>query len=193
LTAKEKNEYAEKNIALVHHMANKFRNSGHQYDDLVGIGMVGFTKALNTYEKGKNTKVSTYALSCIRNEILHFLRKENKHLKNTTSAEKVIYKHSEGRELFLLDVLSDETEQIEEKIISKENISELLEEISKLPEREQKIINHRFGLGGRKILKQREVGKMLDMTQANVSKLESAIIEKLLKALKEKEIEKYVE
>lgn len=192
LTEEEKNKFAEENIKLVHYVANKFRDTGHQYDDLVGIGMVGFTKALNSYQKDKTAKISTYAIFCIRNEILHFLRRENKHLANNISAEATLYENSEGKTMSLLDILSEEVET-ESDIIFEETKTELMEEIAKLPEKEQEIIQYRFGLGGRRVLKQREIGNLLGMTQANVSKLESGILEKLAIAMEKRGIRDYLD
>lgn len=179
-------------MELVHYVANKFRNSGHQYDDILGIGMVGFTKALNTYKKDKNAKVSTYSIACITNEILHFLRSEKKHLQNDVSAEEVIYEHSEGKALTLIDILSEDDEETETSIVDSENINELRNAIKELPLREQEIIKYRFEMDGRKRLTQGDIGLLFNMTQANVSKLESNIKEKLLEKLKNKNIENYI-
>lgn len=53
LTPEEKNKLAEENFNIIHYVAKGFSNTGIQHDELVGIGSVGYTKALNTYSKKK--------------------------------------------------------------------------------------------------------------------------------------------
>jgi len=189
LTAQEKNKIAEENFNLVHSAANSFSSSGIPHDELVGIGSVGYVKALNTYDDKKGTKFSTYAMYCIRNEILHFLRKENKHTKNTILSETVLFNDGEGHALTIEDTLSADMSNealVEDLILFKEDLSILMDAVKKLPEREQKIIIYRYGLNGGKVFTQTEVGEKLNMSQANVSKLEAGILEKLKKELKGK-------
>ena len=47
-------------------------------EDLISIGTIGLIKAVNTFCPDKNIKLATYASRCIENEILMFLRKNNK-------------------------------------------------------------------------------------------------------------------
>lgn len=188
LTAQEKNVIAEENFNLLYYVANKFSNTGIPYDDLIGIGTIGYTKALNTYDLKKGAKFSTYAINCIRNEILHFLRKEKKHIQNTVLSGNSLYTDSEGNSLAIEDTISTNTnnETIEDKILLKEDIEILMETIKRLPEREQFIIKNRYGLLGKQTLTQNKLAEKLGMSQANISKLEQSIIKKLFRLLKGK-------
>ena len=189
LTAQEKNKMAEENFNLIHYVANSFKTTGIPYDELVGVGTVGYTKALNSYNTEKGAKFSTYAVYCIKNEILHFLRKEKKHTDNTVLSSNPLYIDGEGNSLAIDDTLSNEMNDevmLEDLILFKEDLKILMEAVEKLPERERIIIINRYGLNGGEVLTQTKVGEMLGMSQANVSKLESGIIEKLLKELKGK-------
>ena len=47
-------------------------------EDLISIGTIGLIKAVNSYDSGKNIKLATYASRCIENEILMYLRRNNK-------------------------------------------------------------------------------------------------------------------
>ena len=68
----------ERNLRLVVYIARKFENSGVGIEDLVSIGTIGLIKAVNTFDPGKKIKLATYASRCIENEILMYLRRNNK-------------------------------------------------------------------------------------------------------------------
>lgn len=68
----------EHNLRLVVYIAKKFENTGVGVEDLISIGTIGLIKAINTYNKEKNIKLATYASRCIENEILMYLRRNNK-------------------------------------------------------------------------------------------------------------------
>lgn len=182
LTSKEKNILAEENMKLVYFVVNKFVNTGISREELTSIGLVGYTKALNTYNTEKKAKFSTYAVTCIKNEILYFLRKEKKHRDNSILSGNLINEDDEGNLLSLEDILTNEMNDeisIENATLLKEDIEILRDAIKKLSERDQFIIINRFGLNGGKILTQTKVGERLGMSQANVSKLENNIVKRL--------------
>lgn len=193
LTPEEKNTIAEENFNLIHYVANSFSTTGIPHDELVSIGTVGYTKALNNYDKDSEAKFSTYAVTCIRNEILHFLRKEKKHTENTILSGTYLFTDKDGNALTVDDTLSNEMKNkindevyVEDLILFKEDLAILMEAIKKLPKREQMIVINRYGLNGGKVLTQVQIGNKLGMSQANVSKLEQGILEKLAKELKGK-------
>ena len=68
----------ERNLRLVVYIAKKFENTGIGIEDLISIGTIGLMKGVNTFNSDKNIKLATYASRCIENEILMFLRKNNK-------------------------------------------------------------------------------------------------------------------
>src|SRR5690554_6260626 len=68
----------ERNLRLVVYIARKFENTGIGVEDLISIGTIGLIKAVNTFDPQKNIKLATYASRCIENEILMFLRRNNK-------------------------------------------------------------------------------------------------------------------
>jgi len=189
LTPEEKNKLAEENFNIIHYVAKSFSNTGLGHDELVSIGSVGFVKALNTYSEKKGAKFSTYAIICVKNEILHFLRREKKHVDNTVLSGNVMYSDGEGGVLTIEDTLSNKMNDeafVEDVILLNEDIEILMNAIRKLPKRDQFIIINRYGIGGRKVMTQEEIGKTLGMSQANVSKLEQNIIKELNSLLKGK-------
>jgi len=68
----------ERNLRLVVYIARKFENTGIGIEDLVSIGTIGLIKAVNTFDPGKKIKLATYASRCIENEILMYLRRNNR-------------------------------------------------------------------------------------------------------------------
>ena len=68
----------EHNLRLVVYIAKKFDNTGVGVEDLISIGTIGLIKAINTFNPTKNIKLATYASRCIENEILMYLRRNNK-------------------------------------------------------------------------------------------------------------------
>jgi RNA polymerase sporulation-specific sigma factor len=71
----------EHNLRLVVYIAKKFDNTGVGVEDLISIGTIGLIKSVNTYNPDKNIKLATYASRCIENEILMYLRRNNKRLR----------------------------------------------------------------------------------------------------------------
>ena len=63
------------NIRLVlYEVTNKFQNVDYDKKDLVSIGNIGLLKAINTYDLSKGFEFATYAIKCINNEIVTFLK-----------------------------------------------------------------------------------------------------------------------
>ena len=68
----------EHNLRLVVYLAKKFENTGICVEDLISIGTIGLIKGINTFNPSKKIKLATYASRCIENEILMYLRRNNK-------------------------------------------------------------------------------------------------------------------
>lgn len=189
LTEAERNQIAEENYALVFYVVKMFRNSGVSYDELVSIASLGYAKALSAFDTEREVKFSTYAINCIRNEILFFLRKEKKHMQNSVSLNTVLAVDKNGNNLSIEDIVSSEDtgqKSLEEKVTLKEDMETLLEALDCLTEKERYIIIHRYGLYSEKIKTQKDIANDIGMSQANVSKMEKNILEKLQKVLKNK-------
>ena len=107
-----------------------------------------------------------------------FLRK-NKRRKGEISFEDSLSFDSEGNELHLEDVLGTEgdivTKGLEEEVEKKL----LYEEIEKLNDRDKKIMILRYGLYGNKEMTQKDVAKLLGISQSYISRIEKKVIRKL--------------
>lgn len=166
------------NLRLVVFIAKKFQSTKINIEDLISIGSMGLIKGVQTFNPEKNIKLATYASRCIENEILMFLRK-NQRAKQEYSLDEVLSIDSEGNEMVLADVLwSEETESLE-KLTNEEDIENLYKAISKLNKREKEIIIMRFGLFGHEEMTQKEVADALGISQSYISRLEKRIFEKM--------------
>lgn len=190
LEMEEKDILAAKNIPLIHSIVKKFANTGIEYSELLSTGYVGYAKALDTYQKGKNVKFSTYAYRCIKNEILYFLRREKRHKDNDVSLYKPISTDKNGNVMTVDSTISnvDMGERtVEEDVEMSETVKILLEIIdTNLNENEAYIIKNRYGLGNIKPKTQKEIADEINMSQANVSKLEKGINDKIKKIMSSK-------
>ena len=90
----------EHNLRLVVYIAKKFDNTGIGVEDLISIGTIGLIKSINTYNPDKNIKLATYASRCIENEILMYLRRNNK-TKMEVSIDEPLNVDWDGNELLL--------------------------------------------------------------------------------------------
>lgn len=189
LTEEERNIYTEKNLGLVNHVAKKFSNTGIDEEELVGIALEGYVKALNKYRKNKKTKFTTYAYRCMFNEILAFLRKEKKWTDNVTSINAPIGTDKNGNVLDLEKVLKeDSAKELDEVVISKDIDALILESLNVLSDIERYITIHRFGIGGKEEKTQKAIATELDISQAYVSKLEKDCLLKIKKYIQEEDL-----
>ena len=166
------------NLRLVVYIAKKFENSGVNIEDLISIGTIGLIKAVNTFSPEKNIKLATYASRCIENEILMHLRKIASQ-KMEVSLDEPLNTDWDGNELMLADVLGSEVDELTREIEEDDEKKVLLQMIEKLPPREKKIIDMRFGLGEKEELTQKEVADQMGISQSYISRLEKRIIKKL--------------
>ena len=166
----------ERNLRLVVYISRKFENTGIDVEDLISIGTIGLIKAVNTFKLNKNIKLATYASRCIENEILMYLRKNNKK-KIEISFDEPLNVDWDGNELLLSDVLGTENDEIY-KIIEEEIDKDLLVmALDRLSDREKQIMELRFGLTSRgRERTQKEVADMLGISQSYISRLEKKII-----------------
>lgn len=174
----------EHNLRLVVYIAKKFDNTGVGVEDLISIGTIGLIKSINTFNPDKNIKLATYASRCIENEILMYLRRNNK-TKLEVSIDEPLNVDWDGNELLLSDILGTEEDVIYRDIENEVERKLLLKAIRKLTEREQTIINLRFGLGtpdGNEMT-QKEVAQLLGISQSYISRLEKKIMKRLRKEL----------
>ena len=170
----------EHNLRLVVYIAKKFDNTGVGVEDLISIGTIGLIKAINTFDPGKNIKLATYASRCIENEILMYLRRNNK-TRMEVSIDEPLNVDWDGNELLLSDILGTEEDTIYRDLEQEVEKKLLVKALGRLSGREQTIIKMRFGIGmpDGEEKTQKEVADMLGISQSYISRLEKKIMQRL--------------
>ena len=174
-----RDELIEHNLRLVVYIAQRFDNTGVGVEDLISIGTIGLIKAINTFNPTRKIKLATYASRCIENEILMYLRRNNK-TRMEVSIDEPLNVDWDGNELLLSDILGTDKDlehEVECTLLGKA--------IEKLSPREQTIIRLRYGLQSDdgKEKTQKEVADLLGISQSYISRLEKRIMKRLKKEI----------
>jgi RNA polymerase sporulation-specific sigma factor len=168
----------ERNLRLVVYIARKFENTGVGIEDLVSIGTIGLIKAVNTFDPEKRIKLATYASKCIENEILMYLRRNQK-TKLEVSFDEPLNVDWDGNELLLSDVYGTETNVTYKDLEDEVDRSLLRMALTRLSHKERRIVELRYGLCDGRLRTQKEVADSLGISQSYISRLEKRIFQRL--------------
>ena len=177
-----RNELILRNMRLVAHVAKKYQSREDELEDLISIGTIGLIKAISTYKEAYGSRLATYAVRCIDNELLMYFRAKKK-----TSREMSLYEpigtDKEGNQIQLMDVMVSEEVDVIEQMERNQKTEKLTRMISKvLSGRELFIIINRYGLFRKEPMTQREIADKLGISRSYVSRIEKKALEKLKKA-----------
>lgn len=172
-----RNTLIEHNLRLVIFIAKKFESTKINMEDLISIGSMGLIKGIQTFKMEKNIKLATYASRCIENEILMYLRKNNK-IRYEISLDEPLNIDYDGNELLLSDILGTDDDIVTKEFEKQENKRELLAAMATLKDRERQILQMRYGIEHEE-LTQKDIAKRLGISQSYISRLEKRIIQKL--------------
>lgn len=176
---KARDTLIEHNLRLVVYVAKRYDNSTNcPLEDLISIGTIGLVKAINTFKAYKNIKLATYASRCIENEILMYLRKNNK-IRYEISLDEPLNIDYDGNELLLGDIVGTDDDLVEQEMMKSDQRKLFYEALKDLNEREKEILILRYGLSNHDELTQKDVAKLLGISQSYISRLEKKIIKKL--------------
>lgn len=124
------------------------------------------------------------ASRCIENEILMYLRRNNK-TKLEVSIDEPLNVDWDGNELLLSDILGTDEDVIYRDIETEVEKKLLNKAIEHLSGRERTIIELRFGINSKNDneLTQKEVADLLGISQSYISRLEKKIMKRLKKEI----------
>ena len=105
---KNREEFIQQNLGLVHACAGRFRSRGIEYDDLYAAGCVGLIKAYDGFDWGRGVCFSTYAVPVILGEIKKLFR-EGGTVTVSRSVKELGIKASAVREKLLKEMGSEPT------------------------------------------------------------------------------------
>lgn len=186
-----RNKLIEHNLRLVAYIVNKHYSESRDVEDLVSIGTIGLIRAAETFDPTKDISFSTYASTCIQNQIKMYFRK-NKHRSSEVYISDPIDTDKNGNEITLADIFSDDV-CVDDEVDLKMDTEKLYRFVnSVLDERERDIIVRRYGLtvSGKAMrpLTQREVADSLGISRSYVSRIEKRAVDKLREEFSKKEI-----
>lgn len=177
-----RNILVERNLRLVAHIMKKYYAQTADQEDLISIGTIGLIKGITTFDPGKGARLATYAARCVENEILMYFRAGRKSAQDVSLSD-YIDTGTDGAPLALQDVVSEDTDLMEQ-VAGKESICNLRRAVdSCLTEQEQLVIRLRYGLGTEEPLRQREVADRTGISRSYVSRIEKRALGKLRAAL----------
>ena len=175
-----RNKLIEHNLRLVAHIVKKYETKDISADDLISIGTIGLIKGIDSYSINKGVKLTTYAAKCAENEILMYFR-SNKKYNNNIRLEDIIGHDKDGGDITLMDVLKENSINIENTIEFKDNIRSLSKYLNVLNKRELEIIKMRYGLLNEEEKTQKEISKKLHISRSYVSRIEKRALIKMLR------------
>ena len=181
-----RNVLIERNLRLVAHIMKKYYANTSDQEDLISIGTIGLIKGITTFDPSKGARLATYAARCVENEILMHFRSQRKSSQDVSLSE-IIETGTDGAALSLMDVVGEEPDLLE-SITSRERLQEVRRAVAKcLSDQEKQVVMLRFGIGGLKPCRQREVAEMLGISRSYVSRIEKRALQKLRVELEDAE------
>ena len=139
-----RNILIERNLRLVAHIMKKYYAQTADQEDLISIGTIGLIKAVTTFDTSKGARLATYAARCVENEILMYFRSMRKSAQDVSLSD-YIETGSDGAALSLMDVVSDDTDLLEQ-VTTRETVQQLRHVMDTcLTEQERQVVTLRYG------------------------------------------------
>lgn len=177
-----RNILVERNLRLVAHIMKKYYAQTADQEDLISIGTIGLIKGITTFDPSKGARLATYAARCVENEILMYFRSGRKSAQDVSLSD-YIETGTDGAPLALMDVVSEDTDLMEQ-VANQEAVRLLRRAVDTcLTEQERMVIQLRYGLEAEEPLRQREVADRTGISRSYVSRIEKRALKKLRAAL----------
>jgi RNA polymerase primary sigma factor/RNA polymerase sigma factor len=178
--AQTKNRLVQANLRLVVSIAKRHVTPSHDFFSLVSDGNISLIRAVEKFDYARGNKFSTYASWAIMKNFARSIPDEFKHQdRYRTSLDELFLSQPDDR--------SDQYEQEQAQRLREEQIHRIL---TRLDEREQRIIISRFGLDHQhEPLTLKEVGEDLGVTKERVRQLEARALDKLRIAAEEERLD----
>ncbi len=175
-----KNQIVKANLRLVVSIAKRHVSSSDDFFGLVSDGNMSLIRAVEKFDYSRGNKFSTYASWAIMKNFARTIPDEFKHRDRFRTSHEEMFSAQE-------DERTDRYEQESAQYLRQRQIGRIL---SRLDEREQKIIISRFGLDhSQEPLTLKEVGNEMGVTKERVRQIEARALNKLRLAAQEERIE----
>lgn len=175
-----KNDLVQANLRLVVSIAKRHVNASEDFFSLVSDGNMSLIRAVERFDYSRGNKFSTYASWAIMRNFARTVPDEYRHRdRYRTSQEEMFDIQPDDR----LGLYEQETAQR----LREHQIEKIL---SRLDEREQRIIISRFGLDhSQEPMTLKEVGSQLGVTKERIRQIEARALSKMRLAAEEEKIE----
>ncbi len=175
-----KNEIISANLRLVVSIAKRHVGPMESFFELVSDGNISLIRAVEKFDFARGNKFSTYASWAIMKNFARTIPDEHRHRDRFRTSQAEMFVATE-------DARSDQYEQEAAQVQRESQVERIL---SRLDERERKIIISRFGLDrGHEPATLKQVGTEMGITKERVRQLEARSLSKLRRAAKEEMIE----
>ena len=190
----------ERNNGLIWSIVRRFKDRGHELEDLYQIGCIGFIKSIQRFDTQYDVKLSTYAVPYILGEIKRFIRDDGPIKISRSTKELMVkikeiqkrYLDKEGKEISIKDIAKElevekeeiafalastrPIESIDEEIYEENGKTRLVDQISSGKDEESAIVNNLVLKNLINALNERERKIILlryfkEQTQAQVAKI----------------------
>lgn len=197
MTQAEAEAFFVENRKLIHQLLKPYKGCD-EYDDLYQEASIGFFKGLQTYQEGKNTKLTTYACECAKNQVKMHLRRINAKFRTATVVS-LEYSGPQGsingaesndvspflnKDFSETDTLHQPEDSLEESLYKKDIMKKALAIIDNEMPYEHRIVLYRYFEG----VSQSRTAKELHSSQASISKIQKSALASLIVTMKNRGI-----
>jgi RNA polymerase primary sigma factor len=174
-----KNLIISANLRLVVSIAKRHVGPSNNFFELVSDGNMSLIRAVEKFDWSRGNKFSTYASWAIMKNFARTIPEEN------YRRDRFVTGHEE-----MFDSAADtRTDELEIESTQKRMQDGVKGMLSRLEERERRIIMSRFGLAGSREMTLEQLGRELGITKERVRQIEARAQEKLRKIAKEEKLD----
>ena len=170
-----KEELVKNNIALIDSVVRKrIGDNISLYDDFINYGVIVFLESVFEFNPQKGTLFSTFVTTCLNNAIYQKMKQEINYINHLTCSEHNDYlAHGQEDDKSYL--------KIEDNTDYKITCNNILKEAN-LTDKELLILEHKFGLNDKIILKHKEIAKRLNISLSHFERSLRNILKKIRKS-----------
>lgn len=174
-----KNQIVRANLRLVVSIAKRHVGQGENFFELVSDGNMSLLRAVEKFDYARGNKFSTYASWAIMKNFARTIPGEFRHRDRFRTSHDELFAATE----------ENRGDQRAEESAQNEREHQIERILSKLDDREQRIIIHRFGLDhSHEPQTLKEVGEEMGVTKERVRQIEARALSKLRLAAEEEHI-----